>query len=153
LSARELRAIAAAADDDPWRRTYRAAVIGKERAKLLELSAEARHVPSPPSSLLVLATSLLDQGEREEALALLRWGRDRYPTDFFLHFQLGGALIERNGASAVQVEEAIGCCRAALALRPKASAVHNNLGIALHAKKQLDDAIAEYRKAIEIDPE
>jgi tetratricopeptide (TPR) repeat protein len=151
LSAQDLRAIAVAADDDSWRRKYRAAVIGLQRAKLLELSPEARCVPPPPSSLMWLATSLLHLRERDEALALLRCGRDRYPADFWLHLQLGAALAA-NRASAVQVEEAIGCYHAALALRPNASVVHYNLGNVLLDEKRFDEAIAAYRQAIALDP-
>ena len=44
------------------------------------------------------------------------------------------------------LEETIGCYRTALALRPAASAAHINLGIALQAKNQLDEAIAEYQQ-------
>ncbi len=34
----------------------------------------------------------------------------------------------------------------------QATGEHNNHGVALQTKGQLDDAIAEYRKAIELDP-
>ncbi len=50
LSATALREIAVAADDDAWRRRYRAAVIGNNHAALRDLSAEARRLPPPPSS-------------------------------------------------------------------------------------------------------
>jgi eukaryotic-like serine/threonine-protein kinase len=39
----------------------------------------------------------------------------------------------------------------AVALRSDASAAHNNLGLALYYRNQLDDAIAEYRRAIDLD--
>jgi tetratricopeptide (TPR) repeat protein len=39
-----------------------------------------------------------------------------------------------------------------VALRPDAAAAHNNLGIALRDKKDLEGAIAAYKKAIELDP-
>ena len=35
---------------------------------------------------------------------------------------------------------------------PLFAAAHNGLGFALQGKGQLDDAIAEFRKAIELDP-
>ena len=54
--------------------------------------------------------------------------------------------------SPLDLEERIGCYRTAVALRPEATAAHNNLGLALYDKKQLDDAIAEYKKAIDLDP-
>ena len=42
--------------------------------------------------------------------------------------------------------------RAAIALDPKDARPHNNLGIVLHDKKELDAAIQEYRAAIALDP-
>jgi len=152
LSAQHLRTIAATADDDPWRRKFRAAVTGNDRAALRSLSAEARESSLPPSCLVLLANTLYLPAEREEALALLRWGRSQHPTDFWVQYNLGGLLNRKTDATPVEVEEAIGCFRAAIALRPRASIVHLSLGLALHAKKQLDEAIAEYRAAIDLDP-
>src|SRR5262249_31432331 len=40
----------------------------------------------------------------------------------------------------------------AINLDPKDPRPHNNLGCALHDKKQLDEAIREYRTAIDLDP-
>jgi serine/threonine protein kinase/tetratricopeptide (TPR) repeat protein len=151
-SAKYLRALAEAADHDPWRKRYRAAVASGDGAALRDLSAEARRSSLPPSSLLLLAQSLDWRGERDEGLALLRWGRGRHPTDFWLHAELGSRLGVQTGATPLEVEEAIGCFRAALALRPAATAVHTNLGAALHSKNLVADAIEEYRQAIKLDP-
>ena len=151
--AKLLEAIAAAADDDPWRRQYRLAATGKDATALRALSAQARRMSLRPSSLELLASHLYLQGDRDEALALLRWARGRYVTDFGIHFALGSALQnEVKDQSPVILEETIGCYRTALALRPTASAAHVNLGIALQARNQLEEAIAEYEKAIELDP-
>src|SRR5262249_55979177 len=106
----------------------------------------------PPSSLVLLAGSLWGDGERPEALALLRWGRSRHPADFWLHFWLGEYLSRSKSPTPLEIEEQIGSYRAALALRPRASAVRNNLGVALKNRNQLDEAIAEYRAAIALDP-
>ncbi len=92
LSAPDLRALAQAVDEDAWRQRYRAAVAARDRATLLKLSVEARRSSLPPSSLVLLATSLSSLGEREEALVLLRWSRSQHPTDFWIHFELGGRL-------------------------------------------------------------
>ncbi len=150
--AKLLEAIAAAADDDPWRRQYRLAAAGKDATALRALSGQARRLSLPASSLELLATHLHHQGDRDEALALLRWARGRHLTDFWIHFILGLALYDVQVQSPVILEETIGCYRTALALRPAVSIAHVNLGIALQATNQLDEAIAEYRKAIELDP-
>src|SRR5262249_35265980 len=144
-----LAAVAGAADDDAWRQKYRAAKIAGERSALRTLNDEARRLSVQPSSLLLLARALNRCGERDAALALLRWGRGRYHSDFWLHFVLGAelAVAKAETRTPVELEEAIGCYRAALALRPTIAAVHYNLGVALDARNQRDEAIAEYRDA------
>src|SRR5262249_30598552 len=149
-----LRELAETADDDVWRKGFRAASATGDRATLRDLSAQARESSLPPSSLELLAGSLSAAGERDEALALLRWARGRHPTDFWIPLDLGNLLMEgqEQNPDPVDLEERIGCYRVAVALRPDASAAHINLGVALRAKGQLDEAIACYRKAIALDP-
>jgi tetratricopeptide (TPR) repeat protein len=95
---------------------------------------------------------LFAESEYEECLALLRLGRQRYPQDFWIHFALGYILQikRREKRTAVELEEAIGCYRAALALRPETYAVHINLGQALRDQGQLDAAIAACHEAIRL---
>ncbi len=145
-------AIATAADDDPWRQQFRVAVIAKDATALRGLSGQARRLALPPSAVLLLDLHLLRSGDRDEALALLRWARSRHLADFWIHYHLGLSLAAVKDQSPLILEETIGCYRTALALRPAASDVHCYLGDALQAKKQWDEAIAEYRKAIELSP-
>jgi serine/threonine protein kinase/tetratricopeptide (TPR) repeat protein len=159
-SAARLRAVAAA-DDNLWRQQCRAAWNVRDRTELRDLSAEARRLSLPPSSVNLLALMLVDVGERDEALVLLRWARGQYPADFWLHHDLGSSLFTSYDGSVrevpgkitpLELEEAIGCFRAAIALRPDVAAVHNNLGVTLKEKGSLEEAIAEYRKAIALNP-
>ncbi len=150
--AKMVEAIATAADDDPWRQQFRVAALARDAAALRALSGQARRLSLPPSSLVLLSSHLFLQGDVDEALALLRWARGRHVTDFWIHFLLGRVLYDGKDRSPVIVEEAIGCCRTALALRPATGAAYVSLGLALRAKGQLDEAIAEYKKAIELDP-
>ena len=152
--AKMAEAIATAADDDPWRQQFRvAAFAGDATATALRtLSGQARRLALPPSRLLQLAARLTLQGDRDEALALLRWARSRHLTDFWIHYHLGVTLAAAKDQSPAIRGEAIGCYRTALALRPAASAAHVNLGLALKGKNQLDEAIAEYHTAIDLDP-
>jgi tetratricopeptide (TPR) repeat protein/serine/threonine protein kinase len=154
LWATQLRALADWADDDPWRHKLRAALGARDTDALWKLAASARQLTLQPASLQVLAWNLyhLPSGGYEEALDLLRWARSRYPTDFWIAFDLGSMLDERNQKSPIAVEEAIGCYRVALALRPDASAAYNNLGNGLSRKSLWDESIAAYRKATEINP-
>ena len=94
--AKLLEAIAAAADDDPWRRQFRAAATAKDATALRALSGQARRLSLPPSSLVLLASHLLRQGDRDEALALLRSAHGRHLTDFWIHFDLGRCPATRS---------------------------------------------------------
>jgi tetratricopeptide (TPR) repeat protein len=148
-SATELRALAQEADSDEWRRRFRIANAAKDGAALHDLSIEARQSSLPPTSLFLLAASLNLRGQRDEALALLRWGRAQYPTDFWIHCRLAEFLSIPKPKTPQEVEEAIGCFLAALALRPETSVVYYNFGNLLANEKRWDEAIFEYQKAIQ----
>ncbi|HYV36661.1 MAG TPA: tetratricopeptide repeat protein, partial [Gemmataceae bacterium] len=149
----KLRALAKAADDDGWRARYHVAVAASDVQALRDLASEARELPLPVSSLDLLATDLYSCGLRDEAVSLLRWARMRHPADFLFHFRLGSRLHTGSGRTPLEIEEAIGCYRAALALRPGSSVVHNNLGNVLRDRKELDEATAEFEKSIELGPD
>ena len=57
--------------------------------------------------------------------------------------QPGHAVLTRG-----RFEEAAAAFRSALHVRPDHSATHNNLGVALKASKQLDEAIQHFERAI-----
>ncbi len=144
-----LRALALAADDDAWRKRFRVAGGSRDQKTLRYLSALARKASLPPSSLEQLALTLSLYCQRDDALALLRWARTQHPTDFWIHLHLGNFLIEaKERTPPLDLEEAIGCNRTALALRPDASVAHYNLGVTLGYKGQWDEAIAAYRGSI-----
>ncbi len=153
-STADLRALAIAADSDPWRRKVLAASPADDGEELFRLSAQARRMSLTPANLQSLAWRLggVPQGGRQEAMALLRWARSQHPADFWIAFALGTFLRPSDKSTPADIEESIGCYRVALALRPDASAAYCNLGAALHAKNELDEAMAAFRKAIEINP-
>ena len=111
--AKMVEAIATAADDDPWRQQFRIAATARDSAALRALSGQARKLSLPSSSLHLLAGRLFLQGDRDEALALLRWWRGRHLTDFWIHYELGSFLQHGEDRSPVILEEAIGCYRTA----------------------------------------
>ncbi len=88
----KMRTIMHAADRDAWRQRYRVAMAANDPKKLRELAVEAMARPSSAANTDLLATDLERRGMRDEALALLRRGRARYPADFWLHFTLGSWL-------------------------------------------------------------
>jgi Flp pilus assembly protein TadD len=142
--------VARQADPDDWRDRFRDSKVRGDRSAVESLAKEllkdeAKLRAQSPQLLAALGNAL--GGQRGDVVPLLTAAQRRYPDDFWLNFHLGNALLD-----AKKWEEAAGCYRAALAVRPETSAVYNNLGHALHSMGQLDEAIAVYRKAIEIDP-
>ena len=109
-----------------------------------------RHLELPPTSLQLLAEALNLNNQRKEARDLLRSARGHYPTDFWNTFYLHGCLLEDEMTAVF--EEVIGCLRVAVAMRPDVSMVHVQLGTALQAYHQLENAIAEFKYAVALDP-
>jgi tetratricopeptide (TPR) repeat protein len=140
-----LMAVARMADPDPKRGSLRQPELWRDAAALARLAGEGWVAELPPQLVMVLGRALRESGR--DQLPLLRKAQARHPNDFWLNFELGVWLNE-----AKQWDEAIGHHRAALALRPRADAVHNNLGSALAHKGQLDDAIGHYEEALRINP-
>jgi serine/threonine-protein kinase len=144
--------VAGLADDDDWRRRYRAAVAGGDLDDLKRLAHEAHGKPLTAVSVELLAVALRDRGARSEAAALLRHARGQHPTDFWIHFDLGLCLHDWLHPDAATLDEAMGCYWAALALRSGSAPAHINLGLVLQDKGLVDEAIREYRTAIDLDP-
>ena len=145
-----LQAVPAAAEPDAaWSLQVRAARAEKDGARrrvALEkpaASADAAHLPA--RSLTRLARQLAPAPKE----ALLRRAHRRYPADFWVNHDLG---VAPGDVTPPERDEAVRFLTAAAALRPDSPGCLINLGQALKAKAQLDEAIACYRKLIEIDP-
>ncbi len=103
-----------------------------------------------PESVLVvaeLAKVLRREGAAEEALKALEAYQSKNAGNWEL-YSLEGILEDEQG----QLEPAEKAHRAAVALAPERSALHNNLGYNLLLQGRADDAAAEFRRAIQIDP-
>jgi superkiller protein 3 len=144
-----LTALAQEADPDPWRRQVRQAVLQKDTKALAALAASPGLLRQPPTSLLVLARAMRAGNLADAQIEVLRQAQRQYPGDFWINFKL--AMVLGKTGSPYR-DEAISFYRAALAVRPRSTAVHNNVGLALKDQGMLDEAIASYRKAIELDP-
>jgi serine/threonine-protein kinase len=138
-----LQAVARAADPDRRRSHFRDPALWKDRAALQRLAGEASAADLSPQLLRSLGEGLMLRGG--DALPLLMAAQRRYPSDFWITFGLGNALLKSKPG------EALGYFRAALALRPQASGMHINLGAALSNLGRTDEAIAEYREAVRLD--
>ncbi len=144
-----LRAVASAADPDPWREQVRRALVRQDGKALVSLARSEEALSLPPPTLTLLGTALGKLGEAGEAAAFWRRAQQRYPTNFWSNQQLANHLAALGPA---RLEEAIGFYRAALAVRPDSLAVHTNLGVALSNQGNLDEAIAHYQEARRLQP-
>ena len=133
------------ADPDPaWRDRVRDPAIRHNRTVLEQLAAEAPEADAPPQLLTTLGVLLNQAGG--DAEPLLRAAQRRQPTDFWLNYELGRLLTE------VKPWDAVSFYRAALALRPQTASIYYNLGLALVAVGEWEEAKDCYRQAIAIDP-
>jgi serine/threonine protein kinase/Flp pilus assembly protein TadD len=141
-----LLAVARRADPDALRNQFRDPAVWQDRQKLTEQACEANVEQLSPGLLQIIAYRLHRLGG--PGLELLERGQRRYPEDFWLNFQLAHALKTKKPTP---WDVVVGCYQAALAVRPRAAAVWNNLGLALQAKGDLDGAIAAFKRAITLD--
>jgi serine/threonine protein kinase/tetratricopeptide (TPR) repeat protein len=146
-----LEAVLQAAEPAPgaFRTRWREAARRGDGAALARMAGEPGVQGLSAAAVVNLARDL--QGVKEWAAAerLLRAWQERYRSDFWLNHTLGIVLLEQDPP---QPEEAIPYLTAALALRSESPGVYLNLGVALHAKKDLEGAVREYRAALKIDP-
>jgi tetratricopeptide (TPR) repeat protein len=142
---RWLLAVARAGDRHPLRNRLRQPELWRDGARLTRLAAEVDVAEMSPQLATALARVLGKSGGND--LALLTRAQARFPTDFWLNFELAETL-----GAAGRSDEGLGCYRAAMALRPDAVPVHDHLGLALRAKGRLDEAIVHFQQALRLNP-
>jgi serine/threonine protein kinase/tetratricopeptide (TPR) repeat protein len=134
-----LLSLAKGVDPDSWRGQVRDAVAVRDKGQLLELAKNGNLKEQTPQVILLLALKLLPN--KKNAADLIGQALLHHPGDFWLHLYHGNMLHD--------AAEQVGCFRAALAIRPKSSPAHNNLGVALYLKQDVAGAIACYKKALD----
>jgi serine/threonine protein kinase/tetratricopeptide (TPR) repeat protein len=144
-----LRAVADAADDSAWRRSFREATLAKDARQLKALAGQAEALSQPPSVLAWLGSVLADASLWNEAETISRQAQERYPGDFWINYNLGRLLVFCPPPQ--HPDEAVGYFRAAVAIRPKSAEARSILGLALLCKGDTDRAIAAYQQAIALD--
>jgi serine/threonine protein kinase/tetratricopeptide (TPR) repeat protein len=133
------------APDAAWGDRLRQVKVWGDPEALGKLAAQAPAAGLSPQ-LLSLVGVLLRKVERPLRESWLRRAQAEHPADFWLAYDLAYAL------SVVSPVEAAGFSRVALAVRPGTSSAHCALGSALFYQQKVDEAIAAYHKAIELDP-
>jgi serine/threonine-protein kinase len=144
--------VARLSDPDPIRDRLRQPELWRapNGPRLMRLVQEFPVDELSPQLLTSLSRILRYQYTREaseKAVPMLRAAQAHYPQDFWLNCELASALFDSG-----RPEEALGFCRAALALRPGASAIHNGIGVILAAVGQTDEGIRHLQQALNIDP-
>jgi serine/threonine-protein kinase len=142
--------VARRVDPDPRRDSFRDQRVWGDQSGLVPvktqfLNDEQLLAQQKPQFLVALAT--VDAWTGGDPVPLLMAGHARYPDNFWLDFALGYAFCE-----ARRWDEGIQFYRAALTARPSAVAAYVNLGSALIEIDQPDQALDQYLRAIELDP-
>jgi Flp pilus assembly protein TadD len=136
-------------EPNAFRRRWWAAVEQRDGATMARLADEPEVQVLPASDVVGLANDLVSANEPAAAERLLRTEQERFPSDFWLNYQLGTL---RHNQKPPRAEEAVRYLTVALALRSDSSAVHTNLGVALSGKGDREGAMRRYREAIRLDP-
>jgi tetratricopeptide (TPR) repeat protein/serine/threonine protein kinase len=148
-------------DADPWLVQWWRARGKGAWAEVEKLAAQVEPGRHHPAVLVVLARNLPPEAKAGKLL-LLRRTQQEYPGDFWVNFDLGGALylsVFPTGADRPTraeelplVNEAVAFLRVAVGLCPGSAPAHGNLGNALAAQGDLSGAIACHQKALDLNP-
>jgi serine/threonine-protein kinase len=140
------------ADPDPWRNALRQHVVKRDLQALRRLAADEHTLEAQPvASLVLLAVALQTRGDQVGAESVLRraWRRD--PGNFWVNFNLAHACKPAKGPGRPQEEARF--LTAAVAIRPRSAAAHDDLGNALNRLGRDEEAIGELREALRLKPD
>jgi tetratricopeptide (TPR) repeat protein/serine/threonine protein kinase len=133
-------------DANPYRDAVRDAVLADDASRLVALTGkedEAREQPPGFATFLGENKAIAVEQQRE----LLRAAVMRWPGELNLLMALGNTYR----GNQKWADDRLRWYQAAVAVAPANSAAHNNLGLALRDKGQLDAAISCFKTASELD--
>jgi tetratricopeptide (TPR) repeat protein len=157
------------ADPNPWRQRVRNCLERKDWSALVDLTKSPDLDRQPAATLCFLCAALRQQAESDVVradgggehrlghwgflleISILRRAQFNYPNDYWINHRLGMSLIWIK--SPPQIQEGMGYLRAAMALRPHEAQVLVHLGHAHLSLGENSQAIACYRKAMELAPQ
>jgi serine/threonine-protein kinase len=137
--------ISRAADPDPLRDRFRAAIAAGDLAGLERLAADGEAATLPPPTLILTAFVLHQHDRPAAALDLLRRAQQRNRNDFWINDVLG---LHTSHNDPPDYQQAVSCFTAAVALRPDSAVGWNNLGMMLASQGLYDAAIRALREGI-----
>ncbi len=147
-----LALVANLVDTDEWRKQIRLLPQSRQDRGMVERLAKERSAESlSASTALLLARALYKVGSLDQSLDTLLVAQQREPSNLRLTHELAWRLRQRSDP--VKMEKAAGFVRTLLALRPHSPELHLQLGQHLLNTKHADQAILEFRKTVELDPE
>jgi tetratricopeptide (TPR) repeat protein len=147
---KHLLEVARRSDRDDWRERLREALLSGTGNRLPELARQAPVNELPSTTLSLLGKALCGRKMYAEAVDLLIRAQRLHPTDVWLNHDVALALLN---VRPPRREAAIGFLRAAVALRPISPGISLNLGMALIANGQPDEAIEAYNQAVRLKPD
>jgi tetratricopeptide (TPR) repeat protein len=156
------------ADPDPWRQRVRDALVRKDWSALEILVKSPDLDRQPAATISFLCAALRQQAEADIDRAdrvgdelghrgffleidVLRRAQLNYPADYWINRRLGVSLIWLKSPSLIQL--GIGYLRAAVAIRPQEAEALMNLSTGYEFLGEFDQALACYRKALELAPQ
>jgi eukaryotic-like serine/threonine-protein kinase len=143
----EVRSVLRAVDPDVYRDAVRDAVLAVDKAGVTGLAGQAGALAQPPGFAAVLGEDVRVPTERRRGL--LQAALVRRPADLGLLMAQSKTypFNQRDGA-----DERVRWLQAAVAVAPRNVAAHNNLGLALLDRKDVDGAIAEFKEFVRLSP-
>jgi eukaryotic-like serine/threonine-protein kinase len=153
-----LLAVARRADPDPWRDQVRDRAAWWDGKALAALAGAAPLAEQPVPLLLALGERLSATGE--DGVDFLRRVREQHPEDFWANFSLALAMHGAERRPGGDPRPALAFYRKALAIRPRAVAVLNDLGVVLIDRDWVWDderdrgpgAATIFHQVVKIDP-
>jgi serine/threonine-protein kinase len=120
--------------------------------EMVRLADQADPASLTPTTIWLMSLNLTfrQPSEAQSAARLLRAGLSRYPSDFWLNYELCTVALRR--LNPPRLEEAIRHGTAAVALRPQIARAHHEVAFALFSFGDLKLAERESREAIRLDP-
>ncbi len=131
---------------------WRSAIESGETPAIQNVIKETIDQRQRPEKILYLAIACCDHGKFYEALDLLRFGTQQYPSDFWMHFELAALLFAHEKRTPQQLDEGLRHSLAALAIRPHSEPAQLNLAVALNIKGLKAEAAFAYQRALEEHP-